>query len=77
MGLESGFENAPLPTVVIGSDDPGIFVTNIRNEISHIYLVLKRYYQLSESECWNIIEQLLRNNEVYLFDITNKDRNTN
>lgn len=68
LGLEKGFENAPKPTVVIGSDDPGIFVTNIRNEICHIYLVLKNYYKLSESCCWQIIEQLLKNNEIYLFD---------
>lgn len=67
LGLNGKFKGAPLPTVVLGTDNPGISVTNMRNEIVHIYLVMKNFYKLPEQECWKHIEQLVKNNQIYLF----------
>ena len=40
-----GLAGTPLscrPTVCLGSDDPGIFTTNARNEYAHVYLAMTR-----------------------------------
>ena len=54
------------PTLVLASDDPGIFVTNIRNEYSHLYLMLKNK-KLSEDEIFTKLEMLVRNAQIYRF----------
>ena len=56
----------PKPILVIASDDPGIFATNIRNEITHLYLVLKKSLK-NEDEIFRIINLILTNNKIYSF----------
>ncbi len=48
------------PQIVVGSDDTGIFATNIYNEYSHIYLM----YNENQNE---IIKMLIDNGNKYLF----------
>lgn len=56
----------PKPTLMIATDDPGIFATNIRNELSHLYLILKND-GLDDKSIFDIIEDLLDDNLVYGF----------
>lgn len=60
------YKTSPKPTLVLASDDPGIFVTNIRNEYSHLYLMLKNK-KLSEDEIFTKLEMLVRNAQIYRF----------
>lgn len=57
---------SPKPLVVIASDDPGIFATNLKNEFSHLYLILKEKLD-NEEEIFNIIEKLIINSHIYKF----------
>lgn len=58
--------NVMRPPVVLGSDDPGIFMTNIYNEYARIYRYLegKNY---SSTERIEIIRQIHENSEIYKF----------
>ena len=60
------YKTHPKPTLVLASDDPGIFVTNIRNEYSHLYLILKNE-KLSEDDIFTKLEMLVRNSQIYRF----------
>lgn len=43
LGIDKKFkEGDPKPTVVVGSDDTGIFMTNLRNEYAHIFQTVKK-----------------------------------
>lgn len=42
--------------IVVGSDDPGVFATNIYNEYAHIYTILEKVKK--ENECQDIIRKL-------------------
>lgn len=52
-------ENDPRPNVVVGSDDTGIFMTNLRNEYAHIYQTL-----LSKSDVETALEKIRYLNET-------------
>lgn len=65
LGIEK-YKSSPKPTLVLATDDPGIFATNMRNEIAHLYLMLKNK-KVEEEEIFRLIEVLLRNGEVYGF----------
>lgn len=60
------YKASPKPTLVLATDDPGIFATNMRNEIAHLYMMLKNK-KVEEEEIFRLIEVLLRNGEVYGF----------
>lgn len=53
-------------TVCIGSDDPGIFVSDIKNEFYHIFANL-RGEGLTPDECMNYIKRLNHAGRVYSF----------
>ncbi len=53
-------------TVCIGSDDPGIFVTDIKNEFYHIYANL-RVLGLTPADCMSYIKLLNHAGRVYSF----------
>lgn len=53
--------------VVIGSDDPGIFATDLRGEYYHIFCGLKSYFGYSEEKSLNCIKKLHENSQVYHF----------
>lgn len=58
-------EKIAVPEIVLGTDDTGIFATNILNEYYHLYYTLKR---LSEEDALNYTLQLKQNGEKYLFE---------
>lgn len=55
-----------MPPVVVGSDDPGIFMTNIYIEYARIatYLEFDGYGYVERKR---ILEDLIRNGEYYKF----------
>ena len=56
-----------VPAIVVGTDDAGIFATNIYNEYCHIYCMLVFDKGLSPYEAMNYIERLVHNAKVYAF----------
>ncbi|MBD8900677.1 hypothetical protein [Methylobacterium bullatum] len=55
------------PTVCVGSDDPGIFATNLRNEYAAIGSVLRQRFKLTASETAGRLEQLNANGRAHRF----------
>lgn len=54
--LKDWLINHPELRIIVGSDDPGVFATNIYNEYAHIYNILER--STEENECQSIIRRL-------------------
>lgn len=57
------------PTVVMGSDDPGIFATNIFNEYAHVFINAKKYQPGSSHEPIEIIRTLIENGHNFGFRV--------
>lgn len=57
---------SPKPIIVLASDDPGIFATNLKNELCHLYLILKKKLD-NEEEVFEIIQKLIVNSDIYKF----------
>ncbi|NTW93365.1 MAG: hypothetical protein HGB27_01645 [Chlorobiaceae bacterium] len=55
----------PKPVIVPGSDDTGIFMTNLRNEYAHIQRVLESKTDKDKAD--KLIADLVRNSNVYSF----------
>lgn len=66
LGL-SGPPIANRPTVVIGSDDPGIFATSLRNEYATLAAVLRDQFGVSAPQAGCIIERLGDNARTFRF----------
>lgn len=62
-----GKEGIMVPSIVVGTDDAGIFATNIYNEYCHIYCMLVFDKGLSPYEAMEYIERLVHNAKVYVF----------
>lgn len=60
-------EGIPIPPIVVGTDDAGIFDTNIYNEYCHIYCQL--YYDKKQNipDIMAFLEELDRNSRLYAF----------
>lgn len=56
-----------MPAIVVGTDDAGIFATNIYNEYCHIYCMLVFDKGLTPYEAMDYIERLVHNAKVYAF----------
>ncbi|MGD9212939.1 MAG: hypothetical protein PVI90_19295 [Desulfobacteraceae bacterium] len=56
-----------LPLTVVGSDDPGIFSTNIFNEYCHIYHQLVYEHNQSHEKALTYIRRLMENADIYAF----------
>lgn len=61
-----GFEGDEKMTVCMGSDDPGIFVSDLKNEFYHVFANLLQA-GLSPSECMEYIRQLNDAGRIYAF----------
>lgn len=51
----------------MGTDDAGIFATNIYNEYANIYCLLTHTHAFSHDDAIEILRQFDRNAEVYGF----------
>lgn len=60
-------EGIKVPAIVVGTDDAGVFSTNIYNEYCHIYCMLVFDKGLSPNEGMAYIKQLAENARVYAF----------
>ena len=60
-------EGEKIPAIVVGTDDAGIFATNIYNEYCHIYCMLVFDKGLSPFKAMDYIERLVHNAKVYVF----------
>ena len=60
-------EGLKVPAIVVGSDDAGIFATNIYNEYCHIYCLLVFVKGLSPHSAMEYIKHLDHNAQVYAF----------
>ncbi|MBU8547259.1 MULTISPECIES: amidohydrolase family protein [Roseomonadaceae] len=58
---------ASVPAICVGSDDTGIFATNLQNEYAAIYDVLRRKFSVGPNEATSILEKLNRNGSAYRF----------
>ena len=60
-------EGDVLPIVCLGSDDPGIFSTCIRNEYAHLYETLIHDFDYPHDKAGHILEDLENNARTYAF----------
>ncbi|MDE7153082.1 MAG: hypothetical protein K2O00_01390 [Muribaculaceae bacterium] len=58
----------PVPPIVVGTDDAGIFATNIYNEYCNIFCFLKNEKHMNINEIITFIKQLHYNSVIYGFD---------
>ncbi|SBS31567.1 Adenosine deaminase [Marinomonas spartinae] len=54
--------------ISLGSDDPGIFATDLRNEFYHLFACLVINYNYSESQALDMLSKLNENGRIYRFD---------
>ena len=66
LGIVNSNSNELKPTVVVGSDDTGIFMTNLRNEYTHIYQTLRK--KVNQQEALSLIEHLNKNSKAFTFN---------
>lgn len=60
-------EHKPIPPIVLGSDDAGIFATNIFNEYCNVYCQLMYDKRLNSIDVIKFIEELDYNSKLYSF----------
>jgi adenosine deaminase len=60
-------QGVAMPPIVVGTDDAGVFATNIYNEYCNIYCMLKYDKHLSDSDIMDFISHLDHNAELYKF----------
>lgn len=61
-------EGKSIPPIVVGSDDTGIFATNIYNEYANIYCMLLNTHHMTHSKVMNIIKKLDEDSRIYRFE---------
>lgn len=62
-------DGVPLPPIVLGTDDPGIFSINFYNEYALIFCYLVYERKMERNDVMNFIDVLYKNSEVYKFSI--------
>ncbi|MBE9603136.1 hypothetical protein [Pedobacter sp. MC2016-24] len=60
-------EGYPIPKIVLGSDDTGIFATNIYNEYANIYGHLNEQKHCTEADRDQIMDKLYKNSQQFKF----------
>lgn len=61
-------EGKSIPPIVVGSDDTGIFATNIYNEYANIYCMLLNTHHMPHSKVMSIIKRLDEDSRIYRFE---------
>ena len=61
-------EGKSIPPIVVGSDDTGIFATNIYNEYANIYCMLLNTHHMPHSQIMDIIKRLDEDSHIYKFN---------
>ena len=61
-------EGKVIPPIVVGTDDTGIFTTNIYNEFANIYCYLIGDGKVTHNKALSIIERLNRDSLTYRFE---------
>ncbi|MCK9374290.1 MAG: hypothetical protein M0P91_14000 [Sulfuricurvum sp.] len=56
-----------LPTIVLCSDDPGIFANNLRIDFTHVHRVMTDHFNLSPDQAMEKIKKLNENGRTYSF----------
>jgi hypothetical protein len=71
LGIKDGKreQKNPISPIVLGTDDPGIFATNIYNEYCHIYNSMIYDAKLSQSEAIQVIKEIDANSRNYSFKV--------
>ena len=64
LGLRGGGPKVP---ICIGSDDPGIFATNIRNEYAHVLRELRKAMSGTSRDAYSELSRLVENGKTYRF----------
>ncbi|CAM2005581.1 hypothetical protein [Acanthopleuribacter pedis] len=67
LGIPAAGNDLPEPIVVLASDNPGIFANNLRNDFSHIFVVMTRDLELSPNEAISQLRKLNRNGRIFRF----------
>lgn len=70
-------EGHPVPPIVVGTDDTGIFATNIYNEYCNIYCQLLYGKRMNSTEIMRFIEELDYNARLYRFRNRNESDSPN
>ncbi len=60
-------EGKAIPPIVVGTDDPGIFATNIYNEYANLYCHMVHGMKYSHTEAMEILKKFNHNGYVYRF----------
>jgi len=60
-------EGHSIPPIVVGTDDTGIFATNIYNEYANIYCHLTCQCRMVHHDAMSLIEKLDKNASIYRF----------
>lgn len=60
-------EGESIPPIVLGTDDPGIFATNIYNEYAMVYCYLVYEKKQSRDDVIKFLEDICRNSSIYAF----------
>ena len=70
-----GYEGDEKMTICMGSDDPGIFVSDLKNEFYHVFANL-RDAGLSPDECMEYIRSLNEAGRIYAFRLPPSEEDT-
>jgi hypothetical protein len=62
------FEGDSTMILVLGSDDPGIFATDMRNEFYHLFSALVTHFNYSEEQALTTVARLNENGRIYQFN---------
>lgn len=57
-----------IPSIVVGTDDTGIFSTNIYNEYANIYCIMVNAHKINRSEAMDTIKEFDENSRIYRFE---------
>ena len=56
-----------MPAIILGTDDPGIFATNIYNEYCNIFCHLVYHDKMNSYDALKALEQIDYNSRIYAF----------